>query len=64
MNEPGVQHVVTHEVGHGLGLDHIEETGNLMNPSVNVAGTASVGQLTDDQIGEILDHPANRVVEK
>ncbi len=43
--------VVAHEIGHNLGLDHIDESDNLMNYS------GSGARLNDDQIAIALNSP-------
>lgn len=42
--------LMAHELGHNLGLSHLEDSGNLMNSSINGATT-----LSEAQVGSFVD---------
>ena len=66
VNKIALQGISTHEgPGHGLGLQHVpHDPSNLMFPQIDGRGTTSTGQLTDEQVESILEHPASKVREK
>jgi hypothetical protein len=61
-----------HEVVHSLGLDtggadgngHVNAPGNLMQPGLNMQDPSQNSALTEQQLQQILQHPANTLVEE